>query len=246
MWLPLAIGVTILALGLSEARAEVPLSAYGDAEGYIDAHKLTCAQLANLNETDASLLNTWYNGWYNGLNHKHFLHYRNGTLVRREITTYCKEHPDKRIIDSIAAVYQNQRAPLAADKAPLKSTQRATPANQIASQGDKVRIKIDTGGPAGEGEGTLTHNGSAYALVVRGIGIGKSSVGGEIEGFVHNLRSPGDIVGTYGAGGAGFTIIGGNRVAQLRNEKGAMIELHAVRTDQEMNLNLAGMTIALK
>jgi hypothetical protein len=241
----IGLGMATLIIGLSQVRAEVTLNAYADADGAIDAHKLTCAQLANLDRTDADLLNAWYDGWYNGLNHKHFVHSRNGTIVSHEVTAYCKEHPDKRIIDAIAVVSHDERVPLTADTTPLKSEGTAT---APTLQKDAIHIKIDPGGRAGvEGEGILTYNGSSYPIAVGGIGIGKSGfVSGEIEGVVHNLRSPGDIVGTYGSGGAGFTIVGGHRMAELRNDKGALIELHGVPIGREMNLNLAGMTIRLK
>ena len=37
----------VLAMGVSESHAQVPLSAYVDANGYINVQKLTCAQLAD-------------------------------------------------------------------------------------------------------------------------------------------------------------------------------------------------------
>jgi len=55
------------------ARAQTDLSAYADANGYLDVQKLTCAQLAGTWQQDADMLTTWYSGWYNGLAHKHML-----------------------------------------------------------------------------------------------------------------------------------------------------------------------------
>lgn len=55
----------------ASAHAQVPLSAYADANGYIDVQKLTCAQLAGTFQEDADLLVAWYSGWYNGLAKKH-------------------------------------------------------------------------------------------------------------------------------------------------------------------------------
>jgi hypothetical protein len=46
------------------ARAQVPLSAYTDANGYIDVQTLMCAQLAGTFQEDADMLTTWYSGWY--------------------------------------------------------------------------------------------------------------------------------------------------------------------------------------
>ena len=70
--------------------------------------------------------------------------------------------------------------------------------------------------------------------------------GGEFDGVAYNLPSPPDIAGTYGAAGAGFTFVGGPQVAQLQNENGGIIQVHGVQIGLEVNLNLAGMTIAMK
>ena len=64
---PLLIVAASLALA-GVAKAEpVELSAYADANGFIDVQKLTCAQLANTYQEDANALSSWYSGWYNGL-----------------------------------------------------------------------------------------------------------------------------------------------------------------------------------
>ena len=56
--------------------------------------------------------------------------------------------------------------------------------------------------------------GRVCPITVGGIGIGMIGFsGGEMDGVVYSWRSPEDIAGTYGAAGAGFTIIGGPRVA---------------------------------
>ena len=60
----LAAAAIVLALG---SQAQVELSKYADAKGYIDVQKLTCAQLANTFQEDADFLGVWYSGWYNGL-----------------------------------------------------------------------------------------------------------------------------------------------------------------------------------
>jgi len=52
-----AVGAT-----LSEARAQVPLSAYQDANGFINVQDLTCKQLASTFQEDTDLLAAWYNG----------------------------------------------------------------------------------------------------------------------------------------------------------------------------------------
>lgn len=67
----LLLTATGLLLAGSGARAQVPLTAYADANGYIDVQTLTCAQLAGTFQEDADMLSTWYSGWYNGLAKKH-------------------------------------------------------------------------------------------------------------------------------------------------------------------------------
>jgi hypothetical protein len=51
-----------LAIAVSTVHAQVPLSAYVDANGFIDVQKLTCAQLAGTFQEDADALSTWYSG----------------------------------------------------------------------------------------------------------------------------------------------------------------------------------------
>src|SRR5271168_5257649 len=99
-----------LALASSTAQAQVPLSAYMDANGFINVQALTCAQLANTYQEDADALTTWYSGWYNGLAKKHFLDYKKGKVAEHEVIVFCKAHPEKRIIEAIAVVFKDERA----------------------------------------------------------------------------------------------------------------------------------------
>lgn len=94
------------------ARAQTDLSAYADANGYLDVQKLTCAQLAGTWQQDADMLTTWYSGWYNGLAHKHMLNIKRAKEAEHEIIMYCKANPDKRIIEAIAVVFNDMRAKL--------------------------------------------------------------------------------------------------------------------------------------
>jgi hypothetical protein len=59
----LGLGSATLFAGISELRAQVPLSAYTDAKGYIDVQALTCGQLAATFQEDADMLAAWYSGW---------------------------------------------------------------------------------------------------------------------------------------------------------------------------------------
>ncbi len=98
-----------LALASFDARAQTDLSAYADANGYLDVQTLTCAQLANTWQGDADLLTAWYSGWYNGLAKKHFANLRRGKLVEHEVIEYCKANPGIRIIDAMAVVFRDER-----------------------------------------------------------------------------------------------------------------------------------------
>ena len=80
----------------------VDLSAYADANGFIDVQALTCAQLANTYQEDANALTSWYSGWYNGLAHKHYMDYKKGREAEHLVIEYCKaasereDHPRHR------------------------------------------------------------------------------------------------------------------------------------------------------
>jgi hypothetical protein len=94
------------------ARAQVDLSTYADANGYIDVQALTCAQLANTWQGDADRLTVWYSGWYNGLAKKHYMDVRKGKEAEHEVIVYCKANPEKRIIEAIGVVFKDMRGRL--------------------------------------------------------------------------------------------------------------------------------------
>ena len=112
--------VATAVIGLSGAHAQspVPLSAYVDANGFIDVQVLTCAQLANTYQQDADALTSWYSGWYNGLAHKHFLDLRKSKETEHEVILYCKENPQIRIIDAMAVIFKDERARLGIQMTP--------------------------------------------------------------------------------------------------------------------------------
>jgi hypothetical protein len=98
------------AVGSSSAQADpVPLSAYADANGFIDVQTLTCAQLANTYQEDADMLTTWYSGWYNGLAKKHFAHITRGRELEHEVIVYCKANQQVRIIEAIAVIFKDEK-----------------------------------------------------------------------------------------------------------------------------------------
>ena len=102
-------------LGLTlihSARAQTDLSAYADANGFLDVQKLTCAQLAGTWQQDADMLTAWYSGWYNGLARKHYLDIKKSKQAEHEVIMYCKAHPDQLIIEAIGVVFKDMRAKL--------------------------------------------------------------------------------------------------------------------------------------
>lgn len=112
MFKTLIIAAALGFVSTQAARAQTDLSAYADANGYLDVQKLTCAQLAGTWQQDADMLTTWYSGWYNGLAHKHLLSVKRAKEAEHEVIVYCKANPDKKIIEAIAVVFKDMRAKL--------------------------------------------------------------------------------------------------------------------------------------
>ena len=152
--------------------------------------------------------------------------YRKGKIAEHEVIVYCKEHRERRIIDAIAVVLRDERAELGAEMRPMRPEQLAAAPAQAVPQNGTIHVSVVSAGfivGAGGGEGVLNFAGQIYPITVGGIGIGTIGfAGGEVDGVVYNLRSPADIAGTYGAAGAGFTIIG---VQELRSCKMRMASL---------------------
>lgn len=101
--------VAAASMASSSANAQVDLSTYADAEGFLNVQALTCAQLANTWQEDADRLATWYSGWYNGLAKKHYMDIRKGKEVEHEVIVYCKANPQLRIIEAMDIVFKSMR-----------------------------------------------------------------------------------------------------------------------------------------
>ena len=99
----------VFAIGAAQADP-VSLSAYVDANGFIDVQALTCAQLANTYQEDANALTAWYSGWYNGLAHKHYLDFKKGRETEHLLIEYCKQHQNEKIIHAMSVVLKEERA----------------------------------------------------------------------------------------------------------------------------------------
>jgi hypothetical protein len=102
------------------------------------------------------------------------------------------------------------------------------------------------GGSAGTG--IMTFHGKTYGLSAGGVDYGLVFGGSQttLQGRVRNIHRPQDIVGVYGAAGAGVTFGAGVRGIVLTNQNGAILELSGKQLGVMANLDLSGLAIALK
>jgi hypothetical protein len=98
-----------LAVASSDVQGQTDLTAYADAEGYIDVQALTCAALAGTWQGDADRLTTWYSGWYNGLAKKHFFNIARSKELEHEVIVYCKANPQIRIIEALDVMFKQEK-----------------------------------------------------------------------------------------------------------------------------------------
>jgi hypothetical protein len=114
-----------------------------------------------------------------------------------------------------------------------------------------VRVVFTKGGfivGVGGGEGVLTFRGHHYRFNVSGMSVG-FTIGASttrLSGHALNLRSPGDIQGTYAVNGAGGALAAGAGGVQLQNEKGVILQLAGSKVGVELSAAVGGVTIALK
>jgi hypothetical protein len=102
------------------------------------------------------------------------------------------------------------------------------------------------GGSAGNG--VLTFHGQTYGLSAGGLDGGLVFGGSQttLQGRVRNIRRAQDIVGVYGAAGAGVAIGAGLRAIVLTNPNGAILELSGKQLGLMANFDLSGLAITLK
>ena len=102
--LRLAVIATVaLAASASASQAQVDLSTYTDAKGYLNVRGLTCAQLANTYQEDANFLGAWYSGWWNGHMKRHSINIARAKQGLHEVIVYCKANPDKKVVEAVDA-----------------------------------------------------------------------------------------------------------------------------------------------
>jgi len=103
---------------------------------------------------------------------------------------------------------------------------------------------------ASRGEGVLNFQGKSYPFSISGmslVDVGISNFTG--AGKVYDLRSPGDLAGTYGAGQATFAIAGGASAMSMKNDKGVTIVVlknEGQESGTQLSIGPAGMKITMK
>jgi HdeA/HdeB family len=74
------------------------LGTYADANGIINAERLTCAQLADTSPEEASLYFAWYSGWYNGAAKRRGINLERVRYAIQNAIDYCKGNRDKKLV----------------------------------------------------------------------------------------------------------------------------------------------------
>jgi hypothetical protein len=95
------VAAATLIASASTSRAQVDLTTYTDAKGYLNVRALTCAQLANTYQEDANFLGAWYSGWWNGHMKRHSINIARAKEGLHEVIVYCKANPDKKVVDAV-------------------------------------------------------------------------------------------------------------------------------------------------
>ena len=100
----------------------------------------------------------------------------------------------------------------------------------------------------GGGQGVLTFRGKKYPFTVSGMSVG-FTIGASTSKFVGralNLRSPGDLAGSYAVGGAGGALAAGAGAVQLQNANGVILQLSGPRIGVEASAAVGGVTITMQ
>ena len=99
----------------------------------------------------------------------------------------------------------------------------------------------------GGGSGTLNFQGQNYRLGIGGINVGTIGASAvELVGTAENLRTAADIAGAYTQGSAALAIVGGGRVAELRNTNGVVLKVSGPAIGLEASLSLSGLTVSMQ
>jgi hypothetical protein len=100
------------------------------------------------------------------------------------------------------------------------------------------------------GDGVLTFRGKDYAFTFQASGLLReldpSIAVAELSGQVFNLKNLEDFNGNYKIVKAGRSVSGGGGFAEIKNQKGVVLNMTAARGGHKFTLGAAGMTIELK
>ena len=130
----------------------------------------------------------------------------------------------------------------------LVSASLATPSHADTGA---VSVVFTKGGfivGVGGGKGVLTFRGKNYPFTVSGMSVG-FTIGASTTKFVGralNLNSPGDLAGSYAAGGAGAAIAAGAGGVQLQNANGVILQLSGPKVGAEVSAAVGGVTITMQ
>jgi len=80
----------------------IPLSQYADANGNIDVQRLTCGQIADASNDDASFFLSWYSGWYYGTEKRRGINPARVRYVIHSVVDYCRANRDRKLTDVMA------------------------------------------------------------------------------------------------------------------------------------------------
>jgi hypothetical protein len=106
------------------------------------------------------------------------------------------------------------------------------------------RIQITFSKPDGSGSGYLFYQGQKYSLSVSGAKIGRMRATSiDLIGTASNLRSAGDILGTYNASDPKAALVTPAAMVRLQNAKGVVLEIRAVNLNRGSTLDLSGTTL---
>ena len=124
------------------------------------------------------------------------------------------------------------------------STPSRAETGQVAVVFTKGGFIIGVGG----GQGVLSFRGKRYPFTVSGMSVG-FTIGASTSKFVGralNLRSPGDLAGSYAVGGAGGAFAAGAGGVQLQNANGVILQLSGPRVGLEASAAVGGVTITMQ
>ena len=109
-------------------------------------------------------------------------------------------------------------------------------------------VALGVGGSSGEG--VLNFQGRSYPFSISGMSLGDIGISTYTgAGKVYDLRSPGDLTGTYAASQATFAIAGGNTAMSMKNDRGVTIVVlknEGQESGTQLSMGPAGMKITLK